>query len=38
MTKATGEWMASPLQFISWNPLTGVVIRWVAGPEIRVYA
>ncbi|MBL6750466.1 MAG: hypothetical protein ISP90_08080 [Nevskia sp.] len=38
MSRATGEWMASPWKFVSWHPLTGAIIRWVAGSEIGIYA
>lgn len=38
VSRATGEWMASPWKFISWHPLYGAVIRWIAGPEIGVFS
>jgi hypothetical protein len=38
VSRVTGEWMPSPWQFVSWHPLTGAVIRWIAGPEIGVFS
>ena len=34
---STGEWLASPWRFVGWSPITGAVIRWIAGPEVGVY-
>ena len=37
MSATSGEWIASPWRFVNWNPITGAIIQWIAGPEIGVY-
>ena len=37
-SRATGEWIASPWEFVSWNPITGATVRWIAGPVVGEFA
>ena len=37
ISRQTGEWIASPWEFVSWSPTTGAIIRWTAGPAPGIY-